>query len=52
MNAAMPITIEFAEKLNALGITDFDQVIDAHHSRIVTREEFKATLQKAGYEEF
>lgn len=52
VNAAMPITIEFAQKLKALGITDFDQIIDAHHSRIATLEEFKATLQKAGVEEF
>ncbi|MGH7597057.1 MAG: hypothetical protein ACREOI_11940 [bacterium] len=52
VNTAMPITIEFAKKLKALGITDFDQIIDAHHSRVATREEFQATLQKAGYEEF
>ncbi|MGH7454373.1 MAG: hypothetical protein ACRENG_23670, partial [bacterium] len=52
VNAAMPITIEFAKKLKELGITDFDQIIDAHHSRVATRKEFKATLQKAGYEEF
>lgn len=52
VNAAMPITIEFAEKLKTLGINDFEQIIDAHHSRVATREEFKATLLKAGYEEF
>jgi flavorubredoxin len=52
LNAAMPITIEFSQKLKALGITDFEQIIDAHHSRVATREEFKATLQKAGVEGF
>jgi len=52
VNAAMPITVEFAKQLKTLGINDFEQVIDAHHSRIATREEFLATLKKAGYKEF
>jgi len=52
VNAAMPITIEFAKKLKVLGISKFDQIIDAHHSRIATIEEFRTTLRKGGYEEF
>lgn len=52
VNAAMPITIEFARLLKALGLTDIEHVIDAHHSRVATRAEFMATLKKAGAEEF
>ncbi len=52
VNTAMPITIEFAKKLKELGINDFEQIIDSHHSLVATREEFQATLRKAGYKEF
>ncbi len=50
VNAAMPITIEFAQKLKALGINEFEQIIDAHHSRVAPAEEFKETLRKGGYD--
>lgn len=52
VNAAMPITLAFAQQLKTLGLTDFEHVIDAHHSRVATREEFMATLKKAGVEAF
>ncbi len=52
VNTAMPITIEFAKKLKELRIDSFEQIIDAHHSRIATIEEFRTTLRKGGYEEF
>lgn len=52
VNAAMPITIAFAKQLKRLGIDGFEHIIDAHHSRVATREEFIATLKKAGVAEF
>jgi len=48
INTAMPITIAFAEKLKALSINDPAQIIDAHHSRVATGEEFRETLRRAG----
>jgi glyoxylase-like metal-dependent hydrolase (beta-lactamase superfamily II) len=52
INKAMPIGIEFAKKLKELGIKGFKQLVDAHHSRVVTLEEFKEGLRKAGYTDF
>ena len=52
INTAMPITIAFAEKLKELGINDPAQIIDAHHSRVATGEEFRETLRRGGYEKF
>jgi len=52
LNKAMPIGIQFAKKLRQLGITDFKQLVESHHSRTITLDEFKASLAKAGYDEF
>jgi glyoxylase-like metal-dependent hydrolase (beta-lactamase superfamily II) len=52
VNTALPITTEFAGKLKALGISNFEQIIDAHHSRVATAADFRATLERAGYREF
>ena len=52
VNTAMPITIAFAEKLKELGINDLVKIVDAHHSRIATSDEFKETLRRRGYGTF
>jgi hypothetical protein len=50
INKAMPITIEFAKKLKALKIDDFQYIIDAHNSRLITRAQFSESLRMAGYD--
>ncbi len=47
--AARPIAIDFAQKLKALGITDFDKMIEAHHSRAITSADFRRALALIGY---
>lgn len=49
VNPAMPIGIDFAKKLEVLGIEDFDALLEAHNSRIVTSKEFRRALALAGY---
>lgn len=44
VNPAMPIGIEFAEKLEKLGIGDFKMLLEAHNGRIVTLPEFRKAL--------
>jgi glyoxylase-like metal-dependent hydrolase (beta-lactamase superfamily II) len=48
LNKAMPIGVEFSKRLQALKITDFKQMVEAHHSRVITLEEFRESLRKAG----
>lgn len=52
LNKAMPITIAFAKKLKALGLTSFQRIVDSHHSRIVTAADFRKSLAMAGYTGF
>lgn len=49
VNPAMPIGIDFARKLKALGIDDFKALLEAHNSRIVTMEEFRRALALSGF---
>ncbi|WP_204007072.1 hypothetical protein [Virgisporangium aurantiacum] len=49
VNPAMPIGIEFAEKLKSLGIDDFTALLEGHNRRVVTSEEFRRALALAGY---
>jgi hypothetical protein len=49
INPAMPIGIEFANKLKALGIHKFQTLLEAHNSRLVTFDEFRRALALAGY---
>jgi glyoxylase-like metal-dependent hydrolase (beta-lactamase superfamily II) len=49
LNPAMPIGIEFAKKLKALGIDKFQTLLEAHHSRPVTFDEFRRALALGGY---
>jgi hypothetical protein len=49
VNPAMPIGIDFAKKLKSLGIDNFTALLEAHHSRIVTIEEFRRALALSGY---
>ncbi|SDU56539.1 MBL fold metallo-hydrolase [Jiangella alkaliphila] len=49
LNPAMPITVDFAEKLAALGITTFTALLEAHHGRVVSVEEFRQALALADY---
>lgn len=50
INKAMPIAFEFARKLKALKLDDFKYIIDAHNSRLITREQFAESLRLAGYD--
>lgn len=52
INKAMPIGIEFAKKLKELKIIDFQQIVESHHDRIISLEDFRKALQMAGYNEF
>jgi hypothetical protein len=52
VNAAMPIGIDFARKLKTLGIHDFEALLEAHNSRIVTIEEFRRALASSGYRDY
>lgn len=52
VNPAMPIGIDFAKKLKSLGITEFKSLIEAHHPRIVTMEEFRRALALSGYRDY
>ncbi|MEZ0470544.1 hypothetical protein [Luteimonas salinilitoris] len=49
VNPAMPIGIDFAKKLKSLGIDDFQALLEAHNTRIVTMEEFRRALALAGF---
>lgn len=49
LNAAMPVTVEFAKKLKELGLTDFGIIIDPHFNEVSTKADFVETLSKAGY---
>jgi hypothetical protein len=49
VNPAMPIGIEFAKKLESLGIGDFKALLEGHNSRIVTIDEFRRALALSGY---
>jgi len=49
VNPAMPIGIEFAKKLKALGIDDFKMLLEGHNTRIVTMEEFRRALALSGF---
>lgn len=44
LNKAMPITLEFAGKLRSLGLADFHQMVEAHHSRLLSADEFRRML--------
>jgi glyoxylase-like metal-dependent hydrolase (beta-lactamase superfamily II) len=50
INKAMPVAIEFAKKLKMLKIDDFNYIIDAHNSRLVTRQQFVESLKLGGYD--
>ncbi len=52
INKAMPIGIEFAKKLKELQIADFRRMVEAHHSRVITVDDFRESLRKAGYTDF
>lgn len=52
INPAMPITVEFARKLKSLGVTGFEQIVESHHSRVVTGEDFRRSLALAGVEDY
>jgi glyoxylase-like metal-dependent hydrolase (beta-lactamase superfamily II) len=49
INKAIPLTIEFAKKLKALKIDDFEYILDSHNSRLITRAQFAESLKMAGY---
>jgi glyoxylase-like metal-dependent hydrolase (beta-lactamase superfamily II) len=52
INAAMPIGVDFAKKLKELGIADYDLMVEAHHSRVITRDQLRLALELAGFEGF
>jgi len=52
VNKAMPIGIDFAKKLESLGIDGFTALLEAHNSRIVTLDEFRRALALAGYRDY
>ncbi len=52
INKAMPIGIEFANKLKSLGLGGFEQMVEAHHPRIITIDDFRKSLKMAGYSDF
>lgn len=52
VNPAMPIGIDFAKKLKSLGITEFKSLLEAHHTRIVTMEEFRRALALSDYRDY
>lgn len=52
INRAMPISIEFAKRLKEMKIDDFKQMVESHHDRTISREEFRESLQMAGYNNF
>lgn len=52
VNPAMPIGIDFAKKLKALGIDDFTALLEAHNTRIVTIEEFRRALALSGFRSY
>ena len=52
LNKALPVGLHFAKKLQQLAVTDFKQLVESHHARIITADEFRASLAKAGYEGF
>jgi len=52
VNPAMPIGIDFARKLKSLGIGDFEALLEAHNSRIVTIEEFRRALALSGHRDY
>lgn len=52
INPAMPIGIDFAKKLKALGIKDFKALLEAHNSRIVTIDEFRRALALSNYRDY
>jgi len=52
LNAAMPIGIDFARKLKSLGLTRFERLVEAHHTRVVTIDDFRRSLEMAGYNGF
>lgn len=52
LNTAMPVTIAFAKKLKELHLTDFEIIIDPHNSKTPSKEDFRRTLKKAGYNGF
>ena len=47
LNKAMPVTVEFAGRLRSLGLADFHQMVEAHHSRLLSAEEFRQMLRMA-----
>jgi glyoxylase-like metal-dependent hydrolase (beta-lactamase superfamily II) len=47
LNRAMPITVEFAGRLRSLGLADFHQMVEAHHSRLLSAAEFQQMLRMA-----
>ncbi len=49
VNPAMSIGIDFAKKLKALGIGDFEALLEARNSRIVAMEEFRRALALSGF---
>jgi putative intracellular protease/amidase/glyoxylase-like metal-dependent hydrolase (beta-lactamase superfamily II) len=49
INKAMPVTIAFAKKLKDLKIDNFKYIIDGHNSRMITRDQFAASLLMGGY---
>jgi glyoxylase-like metal-dependent hydrolase (beta-lactamase superfamily II) len=52
VNPAMPIGIDFAEKLKSLNIDGFTALLEGHHSRVVTIEEFRRALALSGYHDY
>jgi glyoxylase-like metal-dependent hydrolase (beta-lactamase superfamily II) len=52
INRAMPIGVAFAKKLKELNLANFDRMVEGHHPRIVTIEDFRRSLREAGYTDF
>lgn len=52
VNPAMPIAVDFAGRLKELGIETFTALIEAHHSRVVTIEEFRQALALSGHHDY
>lgn len=52
VNPAMPIGIDFARKLKALGIDRFQALLEGHNTRIVTVEEFRRALALSGFHDY
>lgn len=52
VHPAMPIGIDFAKKLKALGINDFRMLLEAHHARVVTSEEFRRALALSDFRDY